>query len=170
MAESYRFHAYSPQRKDPGRRLRAKARQTLAESEQAPGHLANAPLHYGRRFAETEDRSQERASEERASEERTPERRASAEQPAAAGTKGAPSWSRKGRGAPIGALPQTEEADKRPEAQLDGAAPPLDALVSEAMRNVEALTSAIRDVGGSSLRLARFPWDAARALRRRRKP
>jgi hypothetical protein len=153
MAESYRFHAYSPQRKDPGRRLRAKARQTLVESEQAPGHLAGAPLHYGRKFAETEDRSQERASQERGSEER-----------------GSEGWSRRGRGAPIGALPPTEETEQRPEAQLDGASPPLNALVSEAMRNVEALTTAIRDVGGSSLRLARFPWDAARALRRRHKP
>lgn len=148
MAVSYRFHAYSPQRKDPGRRLRAKARQALVESEATPGHVPEAPLRYGRRFAETEERGHERA--EAATEPARP--------------SAAP------RGPPIGALPPTEEPIRHPDRLLEETEPPgMEALMSEALRNLEALTTAIRDVGESSLRLARFPWDAARTLRLRRK-
>jgi hypothetical protein len=143
MAVSYRFHAYSPQRKDLGRRLRVKERQTLAEAEPA-GRTVEAPLQYGRRFAETEQRSQERAYKAPA----TPS------------------------GVPIGALPETEEAVGDPDALLSDtreAKEGMDGVVAEAMEQVGVMTSAIRDLGESSFRLARLPWNAARALRLRRK-
>jgi hypothetical protein len=157
MAVSYRFHAYSPQRKDLGRRLRVKERQTLAEPEPS-GRAAELPLHYGRRFAETEQRGQERALE-------------------------LPLEAYRGQAfsAPIGALPATEEAmnpqdalspeersaeraDERGETK-EG----MDRVVAEAMEQVGVMTSAIRDLGESSFRLARLPWNAARALRQRRR-
>lgn len=156
MAVSYRFHAYSPQRKDLGRRLRVKERQTLAEPEHAGRPAAETSVHYGRRFAETEQRGQERAFE-----------------------LPLESYRAQAFRAPIGALPATEEAMNPQEAlELEEGADEqlaeegregMDRVVAEAMEQVGVMTSAIRDLGESSFRLARLPWNAARALRQRRR-
>lgn len=154
MAVSYRFHAYSPQRKDLGRRLRVKERQTLAEPEPT-GRSTEPPLQYGHRFAETEQRGQERALEAQLE-----------------------SFREQAFSAPIGALPATDEAmdpldalasEERSELEEEGREGGMDRVVAEAMEQVGVMTSAIRDLGESSFRLARLPWNAARALKLRRR-
>lgn len=158
MPVSYRYHSYSPQKPTPSRKLRARAKQQLTESELASHHTASEEgLHYGHRFAETEERAHERAHER-------------AEHPRPAPKMSRPQQQREERrGMPIGALPETEEPIAQPDTLLEaGREPRVNDLVSEAMRNVQQFTSAIRDLGEASVRLARFPLDAARALRGRK--
>lgn len=161
MPVSYRYHAYSPQRTVPERKLKARAKGQFREAELSAHHTTEEDrLHYGHRFAETEERAHQKLEHPREPPKMSRPQQGGAGMRAEAGA---------GRGVPIGALPQTEEPMAEPEALLAGGrAPPMGELVADAMRNVQRVTGAIRDLGEASFRLARLPWDAARALRNRR--
>jgi hypothetical protein len=146
MPVSYRYHAYSPQRLQEGRRLKRRSKKKLTESELANHpHEAETGLHYGHRFAETEERAHAKAKQ----------------------AKAHPKMSTPQRGMPIGALPETDEPITEPDRLLEGEVLGMDDLVREAMAQLEVITGAIRDLGESSWKLARFPLDAARAFRQR---
>jgi hypothetical protein len=145
MPVSYRFHSYSPQRLQEGRRLKRRSKKKLTESELATAPEGETGIHYGHRFAETGERAHAKAKK----------------------AKAHPKMSTVQRGMPIGALPETEEPITEPDRLLEGEALGMDDLLREAMAQLEVITGAIRDLGESSWKLARFPLDAARAFRQR---
>ena len=155
MPKTYNFHPYNPQKSAPGRAQKSHEKQRFIESElhATRDEEAQAGLHYGKKFAETEKLAHEHA--------KHPERERKMSRPHEEGVI----HSHELRGQPIGALPKTDEAFEEPQRALGQSG--WGDVVDEAIRGVQRLGGAVRDLSTATIKLARLPFDVAKLLSRR---
>ncbi|MCI0574427.1 MAG: hypothetical protein L0Y66_27150 [Myxococcaceae bacterium] len=156
MPRSFRFEHFTvpPRHPPPNPEVEDKGAYARTHKVSAP----EATLHYGKAHAQTEELLRKKREEHRHEGYEAPARGGSPTK-GGRGGQGAQKLSAKaGRGAPIGALPATEEAP-RPEGY--------GALWEDAQRNLRVLQQAFSDFSDAVGRLARIPVDAVRLSRRR---
>ena len=147
MTRTYSFDHYTAKPPEPPRLERAEDRGRLSHPQEGPTEAK--AVHYGRQHAQTEKlyREHQRPARSRSS------KRKAAVTPVEAVAEGAP----------IGALPRTDEVHPPDEEDLRG-------VVDEFGRQVRAARSAGSEFMAAGFRLVKLPWVAGRRMLRRLLP
>jgi hypothetical protein len=145
MPRNYRVDHDSEQQHPPGHDTADQAKQKVHSTEHAGATVeSSSPIHYGHKFAQTQEILHKRAVEHQAKEHEAAEHKA--QEVAHTST------------APIGAV--GTEAALPPEA----VEPSLMSLWSDAQKSIEQVIHAAREAREASIKLARLPWIAGRVV------